>query len=336
MPFTCQICDKDYKSYQSLYNHKRKYHAEIHKKNIEDKKNEPLECKYCMKVFTRKDNMKRHMKKCDFNYNQNGNNDENIDTNEKPHVELNNLYDLKSYLLEGLSDDNEDDLKIKNRITEKITKMESDNVQIHGNDNNLMNHSQNPNYSNNKITTNTNTNSNNVNSNSNNGNININLVTLGNENLSEILPKSEQIMLLKRKCQYLEELIQHVHLNDKYPQFQNVYVKDPNRNDIHVYDDETGDFIIKDRDEEISDLIVNRVNDVRDFFEENQDQLNNSTKQYVENYMNKIEHHCDLDEETEYIKKKRNNVKRLLYNGRHKVKNNFKKMKMKAMKKKYE
>ena len=326
MLFTCKICKKDYKSYQSLYNHKRKYHTEAHKKNIH-KKNTPLECKYCMKTFTRKDNMKRHMKTCDMNYEE----DKNDNEIEKPQIDLNDLNKLKSYLLKGLSDDNEDDIKMKNRITEKIIKMESDNVQIHGNDNNLMNHSQNLNYSNNNITTNTN--SNNINNNSNNGNININLVTLGNENLSEILPKSEQIMLLKRKCQYLEELIQHVHLNDKYPQFQNIYIKDPNRNDIHVYDAEADDFIIKDRDEEISDLIVNRVNDVRDFFEENQDELNNSTKQYVENYMNKIEYNCDLDEETDYIKNRKNKVKRLLYNGRHKVKNNFKKMKLKPIKK---
>jgi hypothetical protein len=81
MSFKCNLCNKDYKSYQSLWNHNHKYHKEIKFINTSIPNKTPLnsalqtsqqtetnkkliECTYCKKVFSRSDNLKRHYLTC--------------------------------------------------------------------------------------------------------------------------------------------------------------------------------------------------------------------------------------------------------------------------------
>ena len=51
MEFKCNICDKQYKSYQTLWNHKKIKHTP---------KNNNIICELCNKEFTRNDNLKYH------------------------------------------------------------------------------------------------------------------------------------------------------------------------------------------------------------------------------------------------------------------------------------
>jgi hypothetical protein len=51
MEFKCKICDKQYKSYQTLWNHKKIKHT---------LKNNKIICELCNKEFTRNDNLKYH------------------------------------------------------------------------------------------------------------------------------------------------------------------------------------------------------------------------------------------------------------------------------------
>jgi hypothetical protein len=87
MEFICKICNKNYKSYQSLWNHNHKYHdnhypqisSSITQKTstysqnsssiqsqLKDENNK-LTCNCCKKVFSRIDNLKRHQIKCNEN-----------------------------------------------------------------------------------------------------------------------------------------------------------------------------------------------------------------------------------------------------------------------------
>lgn len=99
--YHCNICDKIYASYKSIWFHNYKYHKEIGQKTISKKEiviqktteneNEELkkeiqqlkaiinilinketienklQCKYCNKISSRIDNLKRHMKNCKSN-----------------------------------------------------------------------------------------------------------------------------------------------------------------------------------------------------------------------------------------------------------------------------
>ncbi len=86
MEYICNICIKQYSSYQSLWIHNKKYHNKTPQKSSSDPqkssqntcnysltqlpnedKNNKLTCGYCKKIFSRIDNLKRHQIKCDKN-----------------------------------------------------------------------------------------------------------------------------------------------------------------------------------------------------------------------------------------------------------------------------
>ena len=88
MDYICNLCNKNYKSYQSLWNHNKKFHQNTnnnipqissthpqkssnlppnHSIQISDEKIKKLTCQICQKVFSRSDNLKRHQLKCDKN-----------------------------------------------------------------------------------------------------------------------------------------------------------------------------------------------------------------------------------------------------------------------------
>jgi transcriptional regulator NrdR family protein len=81
----------------------------------------------------------------------------------------------------------------------------------------------------------------NINGNVNNGTINnitnnFNIIQLGEENLSEILSKKEQIMILNKKHQSLNHMIEYVHFNNKYSQFRNIAITNMKDGLAHMYD----------------------------------------------------------------------------------------------------
>ena len=61
MTFSCSICNKSYKSYQSLWNHNNKFHNELDIRITNKERN--FKCIKCNKEFTRKDNMLTHLEK---------------------------------------------------------------------------------------------------------------------------------------------------------------------------------------------------------------------------------------------------------------------------------
>jgi len=103
----CNICNKYYSSRQSLHNHKKRIHSNNIKTNVNQNasislpntsnllNNEHLQCNYCSKTFTRKDNKNRHEKKCKHN--------KNTDMISKEQY----IHDIK---------------KLEKEITEKLTK----------------------------------------------------------------------------------------------------------------------------------------------------------------------------------------------------------------------
>ena len=66
MPVICQHCNKEFSSQSSRSNHNKKFHKPPEPQNPQllPQKKEGFECKSCDKIFTRKDNLVRHNKKC--------------------------------------------------------------------------------------------------------------------------------------------------------------------------------------------------------------------------------------------------------------------------------
>jgi hypothetical protein len=69
MVYNCLKCNKNYKTYQTLWKHNKLYHKPIitditgsttENYSIENKKVRSYICEYCNKIFTRKNNMNHH------------------------------------------------------------------------------------------------------------------------------------------------------------------------------------------------------------------------------------------------------------------------------------
>ena len=64
MTFNCKICNKEFKSYQSIWNHNHRIHTnEIIHIDKNDEKNRNFDCEYCNKKFTSKQGMEIHIEK---------------------------------------------------------------------------------------------------------------------------------------------------------------------------------------------------------------------------------------------------------------------------------
>ena len=79
--YRCNICNKQYSGYQSLWIHNKKFHNNQVSNNISNVSNnvsnnvsiEAIKCKYCLKIYNHRSSKSRHEKIC-----KNNNNDENI------------------------------------------------------------------------------------------------------------------------------------------------------------------------------------------------------------------------------------------------------------------
>jgi hypothetical protein len=177
-------------------------------KNISEINNSKpdLSCKYCLKLFTRKDICKRHMEISCKIKKQNENKKEEI----FKQLIKNQNEEHKKQCEEFIRQRNEQN-KIINTLITQVAKLTSSKL----NKNIVKN-------SNNKTTT----------TNSNNTTNNIVMIDFGKEDL-QIIDKSEFIKLVNNSkitgVKITEEILKIIHFNYKYPQLNNIYVSDINR-----------------------------------------------------------------------------------------------------------
>ena len=161
----------------------------------------------------------------------------------------------------------------------------------------------------------------------NNGTININNGTINNNiNVIQITDHGkedyskvdiEKIMLDNPHLppfSYISTVIYHVHCSEKYPEYQNVYISDINRNKIIAYED--GKWINKDKNNTIEKLFNNIANCV-DTVTENSKEPN----KFI-NYSNEIQKVNPFGRM--YTKKNRktaiSNSENVLYDNKDKIK----------------
>ena len=290
--FNCLECKRYYKSYQSLWNHNKKFHSNSlqninlnHSKSLPNtpnslpntSQNVPITtetidkyvCKYCSTKFTRKDNMTRHLNKIHSNKIS-----ELEEENKKLREIENNMQQQMNELRKQLLDLMNKKCKVHHKTYQKI----KNNGNIIGTNNN----------------------------------INYNIVNFGSENVSELLTDKEKIEILKNKARAIYKCIEMVHFNEKFPQWKNVVIKNNRTNDALLFDTELNSFKLVNKEELITDIIEYRTCDIEEFFEEFKDKLDDINIRVIDKY---LEDRGDL----EHI---RNEVKKMLYNNRHKIEHN--------------
>ena len=100
MSFKCNICNKFYASYKSLWLHKYKFHNNniniIKNNNDKSKENNEIKkynCKYCNNEYKHKQTRWTHEQKCESKNNSN-----KINDNTREELLKNELYEIKNTL----------------------------------------------------------------------------------------------------------------------------------------------------------------------------------------------------------------------------------------------
>ena len=262
--YTCNICNKDYKTPQSLWNHKNKFHFDIHQKSTEPiqdiynlstiyqheknvaninnseqpkfKKTENTICEYCNNNFSCYSSLHRHLKICKFKLKETFIK-ENDELKQKVSNMEKSLDEFKKLMLEMMN---------------KKCKMHPKTLQK------MIN-------SNNNITINN----------------NIQYVELGDEQLDKVFSKKEKIKIL---CEMnsMGKLIKHTHLNDNYPQFQNIIITNAKGSQAYSYNKILKKFVLCDKMELLEEMIMYRFDDLIEFYNECKDKIEPEKREKLE------------------------------------------------------
>lgn len=254
----CTICNKYYHTSKALWNHNKKYHDIIETSVKVRTKSNVVKCNYCETKFAHPSSKYKHQKNCKEN-----------PINEKTDI---------------VTDDG-----CNNNITKYVVDLASKIV-----DNPTNGHNIDSNNKNNK-NNNNNNNNNSLNSNSYNknncDNVNITIISLGQENITNVLTAQQQQNIMKQENYSLEELVKIVHFNKKHPQFHNIAINDDK---AYTFNQSESKFIEQSKEDLIYDVIKHRVHDLREINNENKLYLPKKIYKFMNMYIktfNTLEHY---------------------------------------------
>lgn len=225
----CPYCHKEYTNKYTLKRHITYYCTRNDNRIIPETKNEIYPCEYCGKEFTTKFNLNRHvLRNCKMKRN-------NV-------LHVNNIIDKNKQL-------EYENNKLKDELDKMKRQLNTSNIT---NNNNNINNSTNDNSTNNNInnsTTNNTTNNNTV----------INIIAHGKEDIYSLKIR-EMLEILDRGYNSVTELISRLNFNPDRPEYHNVYKPNLRDNYIIVYDG--NDWVVKNQDEVLNDMIDNKTADL--------------------------------------------------------------------------
>ena len=328
----CEICKKKYKSYQSLWNHKRKFHIKDNDKQNDQYKenliitNDPnivYNCNYCKKQFINKYTLKIHtntncyIKKFnDYNSNCEHNNDvnninrnddcdhneHNEDCDQNEHNEHNDKLKLKladiefeKLKLEQIKEEKEI-LKLKLKLNNKTIIVNNNTIK---NINNLLN-------------------INNIN--------NFQIIALGKENILDEISLIDKKEIIKSQFSCVEHLVKVLQCG-QINQYKNIIITNLKDDYAYKYDETNKKFICVDKDEIMSELIDERLGNIKEIYEElnETNKIDTKTKKLIQDFLIK------MNDENKYIEEssgkiyknfrayKEHKVKILIYNNLDKI-----------------
>jgi hypothetical protein len=309
--YKCKVCNKQYKTYQTLWKHNKKFHDQniinnnhstiINQPNIiiNQSKNE---CNYCKKIFSHYNNKWRHEKKC------------KIKTDELSKIKEETR---QTELLLALKKEESKILQLKLKL-EKSNKV--DNITL---------------KKLNRMLIERNTRIKNINSNNtinNNQQIinNFKLIGFGKEEVMETLTKHDKKLIMNARYNSLDKLIEIIHCG-KYSQFKNIIVTNMKDNYMYKYDDKVGHFVLSTKTDVLNSLIDYRLDDLETIYHDllENNKLDVATKDIIEKFINKINYvdtkYTDYEgkEHENYKQYKINEIKVLLFNNQDKIANDI-------------
>jgi hypothetical protein len=295
--YSCKRCNKQYASYKSLWNHNTKFHnnstsnstLNVVTSTSNSTSNENKhQCKFCLKNYSSRQNKWNHEQKCKIN---------NI-----PNKNL----EIEKIQLEKLKEENKlMKLKIKLQGMKRL-----DNKTFKAVNKYLMDRSYN----------------NNVNSN-NTINNNYQILSIGNEQLNEVLTMKDKKAIINSKLCALEKIVEIAHCGN-YNKFKNIIITNLKDNFAYKYDENKGYFVTTTKNDVFNDLVSYRITDIEEIYDElsSANKIDNDTKELIQKFLDRIQNEnqpfIDHNEEITYSNYKSykiNNIKILLYNNQDKI-----------------
>jgi len=300
--YTCAICDKYYSSQRALLNHRRRFH-EIYCIDRDRRKDEIKNCyicQYCDKEYKISQSRWYHEKKCKIE-------------NEKKEEE-NRVLELKNQQLEKELEEmkikekqkNEEIIKLQKKL---LSSKRLDNKTFKAVNKILMDRS----------------NSNNITNSNNIINNNYPILSLGNEELTNVLTMDQKKQIMNSRLGSLEKIVEITHCGE-LNQFKNIIITNLKDNYAYRYDDKVGYFVTVPKTDLLEDVIMNRVMDIETIYDELQsaNKINEKTKKLIQDFLDKMANNDEpfFDNETKYENfksYKTNNIKILLYNNQDRI-----------------
>ena len=296
MLYKCKICEKEFNQKCHYTNHLNrlrpceKLTKIIHENplnlHVFPQKGEN-KCSYCYKIYSRSDVLKNHLLICKV---------KKQDIEEKESI-LNRLLEQNTLLVSTIDQQ-------KEQINQLIKTNE-----------NLINQMKIKHTQNNK----------NI-KNQNNGTINtINIIQFGKEDLSKIDNKEFFEALTQMGYKIPAKMVEKIHINDKYPEYKNIYISDINRGKAMVHDGKKWKL---ERYDKISDKLLDKIlNFMEERYEEIKDDKNitDKKKTNMENKLKILQIMKDYEEEeekerNEYLRSQcKEKIKMDLYNNRERI-----------------
>lgn len=156
------------------------------------------------------------------------------------------------------------------------------------------------------------------NNNTNNGIINnINIVQLGNEDLNNVLTDNQKLKILNRQAMSLNDLVELVHISDKFKQFKNVYITNLQSSFGYKFDEKNNKFIAVNKNELLNDILESRMYDIESFYEDMQYKMDPTRADQIKLFIDRMTNEEDILKNL-----KKEEIKLILYNNREKIINN--------------
>ena len=292
----CSICNKYYSSKSCLLNHKRRFHN-VYSNRHKDQTKNCYTCKFCDKEYKHFQSRWLHEKKCK-------------EENEVKEVKLLELKEENQLLRNELI---QNEMKHKNEIIKLQKKLLSskrlDNKTFKAVNKILMDRSNSNNI----------TNSNNVINN------NYPILSLGNEELTNVLTIDQKKQIMNSRLGSIEKIVEITHCGE-LNQFKNIIITNLKDNYAYRYDDKIGYFVTVPKTDLLEDVIMNRVMDIEMIYDElkSANKIDSKTKRLIQDFLDKMANNDEpfFDNETKYENfksYKTNNVKILLYNNQDRI-----------------
>jgi hypothetical protein len=265
MEYICEICNKQYGSRQSRWNHIKKYHKKSNDlvvnsvvdfectvvKNVVVNDNM---CTLCKKELSDRTSRWRHEKICK-------NKDRPTDEafielkNQINEIKNNQIVEMEKFKKECMKA-----MKIHPKTLQKINKQLNNYGTIN----------------------------------------NFNIIALGKEKLEDVLTDKQKINILKSCNEAPSKLTNLIYSNPELEKFRNIYITNLSNDIGYVFDDDKKQYIVKPKSQIINQYSNERVWDIESFYDELKDKLDELTIKKIETL---IKNYFNCDDTKNKIKK---------------------------------